>query len=340
MQVQTGGRLLGQGVYGCTFEPAPRCAGGSVFKTIGGLPAVGKIVSDDAAEELKVGKAIMALPLATAYFALPSEECKPEMPVQDTEASSCRVTTEAGAFTQFSMLLMPSGGQPLLKFGANLERLATNYLRVFVHLLEGGIIYQNAGYVHNDIHMGNVLVDDKNVARYIDFGLAFQLKDVKVWEDANLGTRFKPKYMMQPPEIHCWRMMLGGLRLADGVKELKDMNSEYGRLEHQFPQRAQCLAAMMDLFKTHPAVRSKDGGAFVQEFGKRFDSWRLGFCMWLLWDDLLQWAPFMQSSVYGKRDLVRSVLGGLTDFDPRQRMTFAAALTVLDPGNRLANDLT
>jgi hypothetical protein len=33
---QTGGRLLGQGVYGCTFESAPHCAGGKVFKDIHG----------------------------------------------------------------------------------------------------------------------------------------------------------------------------------------------------------------------------------------------------------------------------------------------------------------
>lgn len=332
---QDGGALLGQGKYGCTFEPAPRCAGGRVFKQIDGFPAVGKITSEDDDDELHIGKTIMALPLAAQYFALPSAGCKPQMPVLDPDAKGCRVITESGRGTRFSMLIMPAAGQQLLKYGLNLSRLADTFRRIFVHLLEGGIIYQRAGYVHNDIHMGNVLVDDKGVARYIDFGMAFQIKDVRVWSDSNLGTSFHPKLVWQAPEVHAWRMMLNGMRLEAGVAQLKELNPEYAQLEHQYPTRMTALAALTDLMRKSKAVAQKDGGSFVQTYGKRFDSWRLGLCMWFLWSDLLKWGPFVSTPLYGERDLIRRVLGGLTDFDPRTRFSMADALRLLEPKNRL-----
>lgn len=330
-----GGSLLGQGVYGCTFNPAPRCAGGPVFSRIGGLPAVGKVTSEDVTEELGIGKEIMALPMASAYFALPSKECKTETPIRDPDVGECKVMEEEGA--KFTTLIMPAAGEQLLKYGMNLRRLAENYVRIFIHLLEGACIYQDAGYVHNDIHMGNILVDDRGVARYIDFGLAFRVEDVKVWEDANLGSKFKPEYIWQAPEVHAWRMMKGGIRLAEGVRQLQDKNPEYLQLEYQYPKRARCVDALRDFMLSSKEVARGDGGAFVRAYGKRFDSWRIGLCMWFLWVDLLRSPSVTSTALYAKRDLVRSVIGGLTDFDPRARLSVAAALLLLDPGNRLGS---
>ena len=337
--MQIGGRLLGQGVFGCTFDPVPRCAGGSVFKTIGGLPAVGKVTSEDSAAELEIGQAIMKLPLADAYFALPSAGCTPGTPIQDPEAKGCRVITESGVGTKFSLLIMPQGGQQLLKYAMDLSRLAKNYKRLFIHLLEGACIYQNAGYVHNDIHMGNVLVDGKGVARYIDFGLSFKISNVKTWSDANLGTAFRPKYNWQAPEVHAWRMVLNGIGVADGVAQLQDINPEYLKMEHQYPTRKSAVTALADLLTTDKWVAREDGGGFVRDYGKRFDSWRIGLCMWLLWEDMLAWAPFVHTHIYKEeRELIRKVLGGLTDFDPRTRLTTAEALRILAPKSRMAHD--
>jgi len=333
--MQAGGNILGQGVFGCTFDPAPRCAGGPVFKKIDGLPAVGKLTSEDTTSELAIGKAIMALPMASVYFALPSAGCIPAMPIADPDVKDCRVISESGEGAKFSLLIMPDGGQQLLKYALNLPRLASNYKRIFVHLLEGGVIYQNAGYVHNDIHMGNVVVDNAGVARYIDFGLAFKLNDVKVWEDGNLGVRFKPKFIWQAPEIHAWRMMLNHIPLDEGSRQLKANNPEYAKMEHQFPTRRPLSFVLADLFRESPFFENRDGGGLVRKYGKRFDCWRLGLCMWMLWDDMLHWSAFTGTRLYAERELFRKVLGGMTEFDPEKRMSMAEALRLLDPNNKL-----
>jgi hypothetical protein len=129
-------------------------------------------------------------------------------------------------------------------------------------------------------------------------------------------------------------MMINGIRLVDGVRQLKEINPEYGSLEHQFPTRKTADAALADLLTTSREVRQRDGVGFIRKYAKQFDAWRIGLCMWNLWVDLLEWNPFMQTALYRDRVTIRRVLGGLTDFDPRTRLTIGAALAMLDPNNR------
>lgn len=331
---QTGGRLLGSGVYGCTFEPAPRCAGGSVFRTISGLPAVGKVTYEDATEELNIGREIMALPLAKQYFSLPTVSCKPEEPVADPDAGRCdAIKTAAEEHTDLDMLIMPLGGIEINKWADDLARLTIYYKRIFIHLLEGALIYQNAGIVHNDIHMGNVVVDEMGVARFIDFGLAFKPAAVRRWEDSGIGINFKPRYMWQAPEIHAARMLFNGMSVAKGSAQLKEQSDIYGRMEKQFPARAPLETAAATIIQE---VEMRGPAAYLRRYAKQFDAWRIGLLMWLLWNDMLGWSGFMRTELYRRdREVIRRVLCGLTDFNPRNRLTIIAALRILDERNRL-----
>jgi len=339
-RLQHGGRLLGQGVYGCTFDPAPACSDGKTVKTLQGLPAVGKLTVEESDAELAVGREIMRLPLAAQYFALPTVGCRPATPVRDSDAQDCKVLTAAGTKTKLSMLLMPAAGEQLLAKAEDLQWLAQNFKRTFVHLLEGMLIYQGAGWTHNDIHMGNVLVDERGVARYIDFGLAFRPADVARWEDSQLSRTFRPKSYWQAPEVHCWRMRLAGLRLEDGIAELKRNIPELERIEHQMP-RPRMEETMSAFFREDRTVAGRDDVGFLRTYGARFDWWRIGLCFWMLWNDLLRWPPFAEEPLYKReRDVVRRVLAGMTQFDPRVRMGPLEALKLLDPGNLLASGLS
>jgi serine/threonine protein kinase len=322
---QVGGRLLGRGVFGCTFEPAPPCAGGRVFKEIDGAPAVGKVTVEDPDDELVVGRAIMSLPLAKQYFALPTAGCTPVTPVNDPDVKRCGIITDRGEKTTLSMLLMPTGGSPLSRvIEADKPWLASHFVRLFVHLLEGMQIYHEAGFVHNDIHDGNILVDSRGVARYIDFGLAFRLDAVKRWEDSNIGRSFRPKYVWTPPEVHAMRMYFSGVSTAAGVAELFRINPDYGVMERMFPKRERCV----DVLTRFMMGERKTGGVkFLQEYGKRFDWWRIGFCMFVVWTDLLTWSGFWDTPLYRlQRDRVLAVIGGMTEWDPRLRWSPARAL--------------
>lgn len=334
--LQYGGRLLGTGVHGCTFDPAPRCAGGSVFQKVHGVPAVGKVTNDYVEDELSIGRSLMRLPLGPQYFALPTQHCTPALPVKDKDAGECDILGEEENQKRLTVLAMPYAGMELLKWIPNNPlRAAENYERMFIHLLEGILLYQEKGIVHNDIHMGNIMVDEMGVARYIDFGLAYYAKQAVDLETANLGSRFRPQYVFQAPEIHAWRMMINKVPLIDGMRQLYDVNPEYGRMEHQFPKRLPAMAALEGLMNHNDAFRTENFAAFIRTFWNKIDAWRIGLCMWLLWDDLLHWPWIKKSDLWKRRDVIRQVLGGLTEFDVRKRMTVSDALRVLDPKNRM-----
>lgn len=332
---QYGGKLLGKGVYGCTFEPAPRCAGGNVFKTVAGLPAVGKVTYMDASKELRFGREIMALPLARQYFAVAATECRPAEPIADPDVGQCTAIKKAKERgSQLDMLLLPSAGEPLYTWAKNLPRLATNFRRIIIHMLEGATIFQNAGIVHNDIHMENVLIDELGVARYIDFGISFKVNALRSWKDTSLHRSFDPQRALTPPEVQAIRMIFSRIDIHTGVRSINRSISFYEKIERIFPARETLTKAMTDITAR---IRQYGEVGFVRRYAKQFDAWCIGVVFWWMWYDLMMWGGFKESDIYRDRDLYRRVFGGLTEFNPRKRLTVAAALKLLDPGNRLAS---
>jgi hypothetical protein len=45
-----------------------------------------------------------------------------------------------------------------------------------------------------------------------------------------------------------------------------------------------------------------------------------------MWNDLVAWPGLRFTSLWNSRETIRTVLSGLTDFDPRARMTVEQAL--------------
>jgi len=333
---QRGGALLGQGVYGCTFKPVPRCAGGKVFEKVGDLPAVGKVTTEDMTAEIDIGRDLMRLPLAENYFAVPIAGCRPALPIADAESHKCDVLRKRSLFEPVSMAIMPDGGVALTYWAMRLEKLVEHYESIFTHLLEGMLLYHRAGIIHNDIHMGNIVVDGRGVARYIDFGNAYRTADVRRWEDTMMGKSFRAKYVWYAPEIHAARLYMDRKTLAEGVRYLRTISKEYGQLERNFPER-ESLEAGMAAFLRRTDFSSKGLATYLRENSVRLDWWRLGLCMWRLWYDLCEGLPgFRRSRLYTeRREVILRIIAGLTEFDPAKRMSAEEALRLLRPTGRM-----
>jgi hypothetical protein len=174
------------------------------------------------------------------------------------------------------------------------------------------------------------------VARYIDFGNAFRVADVRRWEDTLMGTSFKPKYVWQAPEIHAARLYMNRKTLADGVRQLRAISEEYGQLERTFPER-ESLDAGMAAFLRRTDFSPKGLGTYLRENAERLDWWRIGLCMWMMWYDLCEGlSGFRRSRLYTeRREVILRVISGLTEFDPAKRMSAAEALRLLRPTGRM-----
>jgi hypothetical protein len=337
---QTGGALIGKGEYGCIFMPAPRCAGGRVFERVGELPAVGKVTEKDwiSDSELRISKAISVLPLANNYFAVPVEECTPATPIADPDVAKCSALREwTREKAPVTMAVMPAGGVTLQKWAdSNMRRAAHQYENLFIHLLEGMIIYQSAGFVHNDIQWGNILVDERGVSRYIDFGLAFRPAGVRRWADTKLGLVFKPEYIWQAPEIHALRIYRDKRSVAEGARLLREKSEEFGQLERTFPRRQRLEDGMGDFLRR--VDQSEEGlVTYIRENGTRLDWWRLGLCMWQMWTDMMmELSEFTAMPIYReRRDVIMRIVDGMTRFNPMERMNPVTALGLLRPRGRL-----
>lgn len=335
---QIGGRFVGKGVYGCVFEPAPRCKDGRVIRAAGGLPMVGKIASDDITDELAAGKKIMALPRAAEYFAAPYESCEPALPILDPDTDKCPFLVHPEPGQKLSLLLMPLGGMRIDQWarkGRDQGRMALHFERILIHLLEGIAMYQSTGLIHNDIHPGNILVSDTGVGRIIDFGLSFNLTTVRTWADGKQSRRFRPSIIMQPPETFVWQMLTNGVSVKNGYKEmLTKFSADYMAME-QFKQEG-FVYEMEEFVRASDDFRTLDGGVFARRYAKKWDTWRLGLVMWFEWNEIVRRPdvlrrPEVAAKFWNRRDILRAALRGLTRFDPRKRWSAPRALFELAP---------
>jgi len=300
------------------------------------MPTLGKVVYQDVTDEYNVSKIIMRLADAQQFYAAPTRSCAPALPIDDPEAGKCSLR-DMKKETDPIMLVMPYAGDPLVSWSTNMVALAQNLVPMMRHLLKGIQLYQSADIVHNDIHMGNIVIDKKGVARFIDFGLAFLKSTVRGFEEAHHNREFSPRLIWHPPEVQAMRITLGGLRMAESVATMEEENPDLVKLASQFPGRrsGSLLAAMTRFAGTGTGTGTGTGivtpsyGAFVRQYGFAFDCWRIGLCFWYMWNDLLDWSGLQFMPIWGHREAIRAVLSGLTDFDPRSRFTVDDALALL-----------
>jgi serine/threonine protein kinase len=336
--MQTGGKLVAEGAEGCGFDRAPTCASGPTPTTIDGKPVFAKITTEDA--ELVVGRKIMALPLAANYFSLPTQSCVPRIPLDDEDADSCELIKglqdDEGRMTMnLVSLFMPNGGVSIMPWVVkDRQRAGYTFIRVFKHLLEGMKIYQDAGYIHNDIHTGNIVVDAHNVARYIDFGLVYKPADVTTMQSANINTEFKPSKVWHAPEIQVWRM-LNSNKKPLSVKEIiqegilrfaEEGNNEYVDLQ-KIPGHDTISGLVTFGENTQAERKANNFGVIVRKYGKKMDIWRLGLVMWAVWRVLIKQKMLGDlHPIFRQEAGIYHVINGLTSFDVEKRWDPETAL--------------
>lgn len=328
-----GGALLGSGTYGCIFTPPLICED----KPSKPIPKgrLGKITgSDDYIIEMTAAKVLG--PLKLPYFVLPDEGsgCIPAKKQIDKDISKCELLEKKESLSTVIQFTMRYGGKTLYKRITDYDLLSgkLNYYDVFLQLLEAGAYLLAAKYVHFDISINNVVVDDKGQVALIDFGQSFS-SNMIVPKTLDLRRKvYDPISMTEPPEITLTQapnqasdnvpyviQRKGVFRTAQRVLGVKSIEQE---------------TELREFWKSSRAAIDQDWISFWKLYWPTFDSWGIGGCLLETLQPLLFKREFVEDPRWIQRGAnIKSILRGMLEANPRKRLDCIEALKLYDPDN-------
>jgi serine/threonine protein kinase len=190
-----GGRLLGEGAYGCVFNVEFPCKTGSSSKRDKYISKVffHKKAVKEAKEEFELNKLVHKIKGHIRWCVLWGKICRPhsykELYRHDNQIVKCLKKsglTPIQFNNRSAMLIGKYGGESLDDiFGKKMNRINNKqeFLSFFLKtmkemlpLFEGIKSLRNNGLTHSDIKRGNIVLDGKSL-KLIDFGLAYKLKN-------------------------------------------------------------------------------------------------------------------------------------------------------------------
>lgn len=335
MSQQDGGRILGEGVYGCAFDPPLHCVRpkqGIIIKDKS-AHRVGKITSIASGQkEFSISQMLAQQPNAESYFTLIESLCTPEPRSKQTEEDLKRCEFASGqSLPNLTQITMPFAGRPLRvvpKTVANMD-----FFSLGRQLLEAGTLLLMANVVHRDIHPQNILVDQKQRARLIDFGLAWSPEALTLANLSSLFLKFDPRFLQEPPEVSVINgynqkastgMILA--RIADEKTILKLKERVFALpIQQQMQQLNRFLLAS-------ESIQSRNAYSFFKLYWSKLDSWAIGANLLTVYTDMLFDPAFEASAAYKKRNqTARKVMLGLLSMDAAYRLDCAEALEMWAP---------
>jgi len=331
-----GGRIRGQGTYGCVFQPALKCRGKKV-KTLDDT-MVGKITSaQDAKNELETSKILHNDPLYKDYT-IPVEltTCTPRSIAKQSEEDidKCNLLNDID-LEDTVQLLMPWGGYPLSRI--NLDPYVFNYVKFMENILACGSFLLLNEICHFDIWGNNFLFDKQNKPRVIDFGFSFKASELKT---DDLPVRWRVvgfDHDTETPEVTLMLGVHSEMHVTDMIRSL----------EKEKPA-VQRLAAFCDVNPVHwsgelyqwtlesKSFQKHDWLSCWKVYWPGFDAWSIGAVLLEVLEVQMGIPAFVESNAWKtKGDLIKKILIGLTRSHPAYRIDSAEALNLLTEGNHV-----
>lgn len=319
-------RLLDEGSYGCAFTPALPCAKGK--KKTG--RTVGKVIKAKYAElELEVAPLIEAIPGWKRYFIIQEEDncsVKNFAEIRKTYERNCKVIQDA-ADINLVQLISPYGGRTLFDTAID---ASFDFLGAFTHVLEGVGLLIGQGICHWDIKDNNILVDSAGTLRFIDFGQSF-LGDMVT--DADIRRHqydFDPSYWPQPPEMSVQNAIHNKKPISIGIAITIQKKSTFRLMESMLGvPRAKAEEDLRQFWSQQEEYTGESWVPFFKAYWRTWDGWAVGAVFLRILQKCFLQKSFVEG-VWKKHGIViRHVLKGLLEADPRKRLLPAGALRLL-----------
>ena len=328
-----GGRIRGQGTYGCVFQPALKCRGKKNSNT--NLTMVGKITSKDSARnEIAVAKILHTIPNASDYVILAEEEtCIPRTRSRqsDQDIEQCELI-DSMKIENTVQILMPWGGYPLSSI--NLDPYVFNYMKFVEDILACGTFLLVNDLCHFDLWGNNFLFDKQNKPRVIDFGLTFEASKLTLRDVSSRWRVIAVDHDTETPEV---TLMLGSHQNISVSSLIKGLVSEKPAV-----QRLQVLCDVepsewsSELYQwtlDSKSFQQHDWLSCWKVYWPGFDAWSIGAVLLNVLEIQMSIPEFVNSNTWKEKGpMIKKVLRGLCRSHPAYRIDTAEALNLLTEG--------
>jgi serine/threonine protein kinase len=326
-----GGSLLGSGTYGCIFTPPLLCKDDKkTSKT-----SLGKITEPtDFVIEATAAKILG--PLGLPYFVLPDagSACVPDVKQREKELAKCKMIKQDTDLEKVVQFTMPYAGKTLFSriVDYDLLRGRTRFFDMMLQLLEAGAYLISSSYVHFDVSINNVVINDMGQTALIDFGQSFSSKVITPTVLELRRKVYDPISMTEPPEI---TLSQAPDQKADNVPYVIERKGTFASAEKVLGlKRVQQTAELREFWTSSRAAQAGDWVALWKLYWPTFDSWGVGGCLLEALSPLLYKREFVDSPMWRRHGAtIKSILRGMLQANPRKRLDCVEALKLYDPDN-------
>ena len=338
-----GGRIIGKGTYGCVFDPPLRCKDGSTsIVSSKGERILGKVSkSEDIIHERDAAIYLSKVPEYNKYFIIinPSSECQPTSVEKQKERNlfKCNVVREEG-LEHLDHYTVKYGGVIIQTALEKFKGRPFPLVNFVTRILEIGTVLALNGFVHYDIHSGNLLLDEKTfMPRLIDFGMSYRSTEIN-------KTIVDWRWKMYKPEQSAFGIEPTEVSVATGLKNGRSAKQAlYDSIKYKNSLRAAEVILGLSRIKqakeftnfwnTSAAAKAQDWVALFKTYWPAFDAW--GFGVYLLGIFQILMSLPETSEFKANQGRFKELLRGLLRIDPLRRIDCVEALSAWDPENAL-----
>jgi serine/threonine protein kinase len=314
-------KLIQEGSYGCAYTPPLPCRKSKLKKR---KSLVGKITKrKEAKVELSIGTLIEGISGHSRYFITETEDncdTKNFSFLRKTYSQTCEVY-DASKDKNLIQLISSFGGRSLESTPVTSR---FNFVGIFRHLLEGIVLLHKQDICHSDIHEGNILIDAKGTARYIDFGASFIGHMITEETIQNHKFAFTPSFNPQAPELAVQNALQDNQTVGFAIFKIMENKKIIHQASNVLGMNIEKQRRSFEYFwRTNPTT---DWVSFYKTYWKGFDAWSLGVLMLKVLMKCFFIHSFVETTWRKSAIPITRVVQGLLQMNPKDRMSVDQAL--------------
>jgi len=329
----SGGRLFLEGAQSCVFDTPTPCKGRPyTFKNTNVVGRnltrkVYKIIDpysdSNYQSEIDASTVFSKIPDYQDYFVLIDNVCQVKRKPDDWQ--SCKLFKQGAEHPVLLQFQMEYGGMLLTEYVRFRPNLYKNWLRLQINVAESLKQLHVRNWVHGDLHSRNIIIDNLDKARIIDFGQSYNVNRVT---EQNINLNFLPEYDIYGPEMDYLAGISTGAEPNAVINQIYRSKRILLKIDHLFPSQPGVLDDMQNFAKFH--VWPLDVKKYISMYSKPADIWSVGCDFLLIYLDMISDVGFSSTDFFRRNHRNQMLLfRGMLATDPRLRYSIDDVLKEL-----------